>query len=195
MLDFSENFMQGESQGFHWENSQCTVHPLVIYNEKANDNEITHKNFYFLSPSTKHNASVVYTFISALMSKIKCFIPELSKIYYCSDGCAGQYKKKFHFINLCYHKMDFDVECKWHFFATFHGKSACDEIEGVVKMTAKAKLQRPFENQILTSQNMYTFCIENFGEKLSFFVLLVEKKIFGNQIPKCPINSWNLKIA
>ena len=31
MLDFSETFsfiMQGESQGFHWENSQCTVHHL-----------------------------------------------------------------------------------------------------------------------------------------------------------------------
>ena len=37
-------------------------------------------------------------------------------------------------------------------------------------MTAKARLQRPFENQILTPQDMYTFCIENFGEKISFFL-------------------------
>ena len=119
---------------------------------------------------------MVYTFISALMPKIKCFIPELSKIYYYGDGCAGQYKKRFNFINLCYHKMDFDVECKWHFFATSHGKSACDGIGGVMKkMTAKARLQRPFENQILTPQNIYAFCIENFGEKISFFILLGKK--------------------
>ena len=72
--------------------------------------------------------------------------------------------------------MDFDVECQWHFFATLLGKSACDRIGGVVKkMTAKARLQRLFENQILTPQDMYTFCIENFGEKISFFILLVKK--------------------
>ena len=62
--------------------------------------------------------------------------------------------------------MDFDVECEWHFFATSHGKSACDGIGGVVKrVTAKASLQRPFENQILTPQDMYKFCKENFAEK------------------------------
>ena len=45
--------------------------------------------------------------------------------------------------------MDFDVECKWHFFAASHVKSACDGIGEVVKkMITKARLQRPFENQI-----------------------------------------------
>ena len=39
--------MQGESQRFHRENSQCTVHPLVVYYEKPNDDEITHKSFCF----------------------------------------------------------------------------------------------------------------------------------------------------
>ena len=36
------------------------------------------------------------------------------------------------------------------------------------KMITKARLQRPFENQILTPQDMYRFCKENFGEKVSF---------------------------
>ena len=126
--------------------------------------------FLFFTPNTKHNTSMVYTFISALIPKIKCFIPELSKIYYYSDGWAGQYKNRSNFINLCYHKMDFDVECEWHFFSTSQGKRACDGIGGEVKkMTAKARLQRPFENQILTPQDMYIFCKENFGEKISFF--------------------------
>ena len=65
--------------------------------------------------------------------------------------------------------MGYDVECEWHFFATLREKSAWDGIGGVVKkMTAKAKLQRPFENQILTPQDMCTFCKENFGEKIIF---------------------------
>ena len=59
------------------------------------------------------------------------------------------------------------------FFATSHGKSACDGIGGVVeKMTANARLQRPFENQILTPQHIFTFCKEIFGEKISFFILV-----------------------
>ena len=69
MLDFSENFsfiIQGESQGFHWENSQCTVHPFVVYHEKSNDDEIIHKSFSFLSPNAKRNTFIMYTFISAL---------------------------------------------------------------------------------------------------------------------------------
>ena len=77
-------------------------------------------NFLFLFPNTKHNTSMVYTFIFALVPKIKCFIPELRKIYYYSDGCARQYKKRFNFMHLCYHKMDFDTECEWHFFLQLH---------------------------------------------------------------------------
>ena len=62
------------------------------------------------------------------------------------------------------------------FFVTSHGKSACDGMGGVVKkMTAKARLQRSFQNQILTSQNTYTFCKKNFGGKISFFILVVKK--------------------
>ena len=110
------------------------------------------------------------------MPEIKCFMPELIKIYYFSDGCTGQYKNRFNFINLCYYKMDFDVECEWHFFATSHGKSACDGIGGVVKkMTTKASLQTPFEKQILTPQNMHTFCKKILEKKNFFFILLVIK--------------------
>ena len=44
------------------------------------------------------------------------------------------------------------------------------------RMIAIASLQRPFENQTLTPQNMYTFCKEKFGVKISSFILLVIKQ-------------------
>ena len=72
---------------------------------------------------------MVCTFISALMFKIKCFIRELSKIYYYSDGCAGQYKNRFSFINLCYHKMNFDIEWEWHFLQLHMEKVLVMELE------------------------------------------------------------------
>ena len=50
LLDFSENFsfiIKGKSQSFYWENSECTAHPFVVYQEKSNNDEITHKSFCF----------------------------------------------------------------------------------------------------------------------------------------------------
>ena len=61
---------------------------------------------------------MVYTFISALMPKITSNYTRTEQNLLLQCGCAGQYKNRLNFINLCYHKTDFDVECEWHFFAT-----------------------------------------------------------------------------
>jgi len=58
----------------------------------------------------------------------------ISKTFeYFSDGCSGQHKNYKNFLNLTYHKHDFDVDASWVFFATSHGKSPCDGIGGMVK--------------------------------------------------------------
>ena len=63
-----------------------------------------------------------------------------------------------------------------HKASCIYSVQECTGIAGMVKkMTAKAGLQRPFENQILTPQDMYAFCKENFGEKISFSILPVKK--------------------
>jgi hypothetical protein len=55
-------------------------------------------------------------------------LKDLTNIYYFSDGAALQYKNGKNLINLCYHKDDFGMDNEWHFFATSHGKGACDGI-------------------------------------------------------------------
>ena len=68
--DFSENYsfiVQDDSPGFHWDNSQCTVHPFVIYYRSYADQELSHFSVYFLFASLKHNTIMVYTFIMKLM--------------------------------------------------------------------------------------------------------------------------------
>ena len=47
--------------------------------------------------------------------------PEIKKAHYFSHGCAGQCKYKKHFLNLCIHKIEFNVDCVWNVFATSHG--------------------------------------------------------------------------
>ena len=56
------------------------------------------------------------------------------------------------------------------FFATSHGKGSCDGIGGTVKRSvAKASLQRPYQRQILTSEEMFDYCTENLSNIIKFF--------------------------
>ena len=110
--------------------------------------------------------------------KFRC--PPLKKVHYFLDGCAGQYKNRYNFTNLCYHKEDFGVSCEWHFFATFLGKNACDGIGGrnsEKSSTARATLQRTIEKQILTPEHMFQFCEENLSKEIKcFFVTTADLK-------------------
>ena len=79
-----------------------------------------------------------------MTSYIKEWLPNVKNVEYFSDGCAGQYKNKSNFFNLCKHEVDFGLKANWTFFATSHGKSPCDGIGGTVKrITAKICLQQP----------------------------------------------------
>lgn len=171
--DFSENYsfiVQDAAQGFHWENSQCTLHPFVVYWRDSPSNTTKHTSFCFLSPDTRHNTIMVYTFIQKLISYINITHPNITKLHYFTDGCAGQYKNRYNFSNICNHYDDFGLSCEWHFFATSHGKNACDGIGGTIKrLTAKASLQRLITDQILNAQAMFEFCKQSLGKQIQFF--------------------------
>ena len=63
---------------------------------------------------------------------------------------------------MCYHKADFGIDAEWHFFATSHGKGPCDGLGGTVKrLAAKASLQRPYEQQIMTPRQLYEWASDN----------------------------------
>ena len=154
LVDFAENrsfLVQDEVQSYHWNSQQCTLHPVVIYYKHIN--QIVEQSLCIISDYLTHDVSFVYKVKSESINFIRQKVnPEIKKVHYFSDGCAGQYKNKKHFLNLCLHKIDFKVDCFWNFFATSHGKSPCDGIGGTVKRLAtKTSLQRPIDNQILTT--------------------------------------------
>ena len=170
--DFAENYsfvVQNAAQGHHWNNSQCTLHPFVVYFKGA-DGTIKHESFCFISDCTKHSTAMVYTFLKTLIPFLKEKYPAMRKIIYWSDGCAGQYKNRFNFINLAYHEDDFaGIMAEWHFFATSHGKNACDGVGGTTKRLAiKASLQRTDTNHILTAKDFFDFCISHI-EGIKYF--------------------------
>jgi len=98
----------------------------------------------------------------------------VKKIIYFSDGAGSQYKNRFNFLNLLHHETDFDVRAEWHFFATAHGKGACDGIGGCVKKNAyRASLQ---DKTIVTTQKLFEWA-QQFFKKIEFdFCTLDEYK-------------------
>ena len=97
-----------------------------------------------------------------LVNDIKTIVPTVTKILYFSDGASSQYKNLKNFINLCHHEKDFCLQAEWHFFATSHGKNACNGVGGTTKReVTKRSLQMTTENQILSPEEMFHFCNRN----------------------------------
>ncbi len=94
LLDFAENYsfvVQDAVQGYYWDNSQATLHPLVAYYRKEDGNLGT-ISFCVVSDCLKHDATAVYAFISVIIAHLKKLIPGLSLARYFSDGAASQHK-------------------------------------------------------------------------------------------------------
>ena len=164
IADFSENYsfvLQDAAQGFHWNNSQATIHPFVAY--YMDSDELRHLSYVIISDCLHHDTVAVHLFLKSLIEYLKERFGSLPhKIFYFSDGAAAQYKNRKNFINLCHHQADFGVPAEWHFYATSHGKGACDGVGGTVKrLAARASLQCPYDHQIMTPRQLFEWAVEN----------------------------------
>lgn len=162
--DFAENYsfiLQDAAQGYHWNNAQATLHPFVCYYKDRG--ELKHVNVVIISNCLIHDTIAVHLFQKKLLEMLKTKIPfEIKKSIYFSDGAVSQYKNYKNFINLCHHEADFKMKAEWHFFATSHGKGPCDGLGGTIKrLAAKASLQRPYNDQIMTPRQLFDFGKEN----------------------------------
>jgi hypothetical protein len=121
-----------------------SIHPFVIYFKKLDALNTEHENLVMISDCLEHDYILVHTFRWHLMTFIEnTFEPPPKKIVYFSDGSAAQYKNRRNLLKITYHNKDFGEPAEWHFFATSHGKSACDGVGGTLKrLAAKASLQQ-----------------------------------------------------
>lgn len=159
--DFAENYsfvVQDAIQGYYWSNDQATVHPWTCYYRSSEDIEVQHLSIAMISDCLKHDVFAVATFQKQLVKFIKSKLPAVHKIIYYSDGAGSQYKNRKNFLNVCLHEHDYGIPAEWHFFASYHGKGPCDGLGGTLKRgAARASLQRPYDNQILTPIDLYNW--------------------------------------
>ena len=95
-----------------------------------------------VSESNKHDAVAVHLFQKVLIEFLANKIEKPQKIIYFSDGCAAQNKNRKNFINLCHHEQDFGMSAEWHFFATSHGKGACDGVGGQLNAVLREQVYK-----------------------------------------------------
>ena len=112
-MDFSENFsfvIQDEIQSYHWENSQCTLHPIETYFKK--NGQTVSDCTCILSDHKSHSTAAVHFLKSVYMPYLKSKCPSVVKAHYSTDGCGGQYKNKYNFINLYCHNKNFNIQAE-----------------------------------------------------------------------------------
>lgn len=175
-LDFAENYsflVQDAVQGFHWSNNQATIHPIVMY--YSNNGITQHVTYCIISDCLTHDAVTVRCFLQKFIQCVKQTYPLVSKFIYFTDGAVSQYKN-FKNMHLLYnHHNLFGIHTEWHFFATSHGKGACDGVAAVVKHQAgRASLQLVGHKKILSAQNLYEWATENLTAVHCEFVTLAE---------------------
>ena len=104
LLDFAENYsyvVQDAAQGFHWNNSQATLHPFVAYYKEQN--HLNKINYCVFSIYLHHNANFVHVFVYHMLQSLKTLLSQVSHVYYFSDGASSQYKNVKNLINLIHH--------------------------------------------------------------------------------------------
>ena len=106
VLDFAE-IVQDAVQGFHWNSSQATIHPFVIYYEKSSQDCLDHLSVACISDHLQHDTVAVYSFQKVVLEYLKVKLLMLKKMIYFSDGYGRKYKNYKNFMNLMKHRDDF----------------------------------------------------------------------------------------
>ena len=80
--------------------------------------------------------------------------------------------KTVNLFNLRHHKPDYNIDAKWVFLATSHGKQPCNGIGGTVKwlVSSNASVQCIHNSQILKSHDMFQYCKKKTFKVLNLFL-------------------------
>ncbi|XP_036335252.1 uncharacterized protein LOC118745729 [Rhagoletis pomonella] len=119
--DFAENYafiVQNAVTGFHWNNDQATIFPIVFYYNDGG--KINHQTLIFISDCKKHDSVAVYVFLKSFNEWLSRFNANIRKCIYFSDGAPQQFKNVKHFTTIYNHENDWPIcgmalscHCPW----------------------------------------------------------------------------------
>ena len=157
LLDFARNYsfiVQDAVQGFHWENSQATLHPFVAYSRSSNG-DLKHTSICVIPDCLKHNQTAVHCFLTKVITPMKQKVNNIKTIHYYSDGAPSQYKNYKGLVNLCHHRLDHGIDAAWSFFANSHDFFAKSHGGTVKRLATNSSLMATEKNHILTPLDLF----------------------------------------
>ncbi|GFR80390.1 (S)-beta-bisabolene synthase [Elysia marginata] len=130
--DFSENFaikQQNEIMAAHWDKHGATVFTAVLTTDTR-----CH-SYAVISDENRHYKFSVVTFNKAILNHATTQGVVIDKFHFFSDGAGSQFKNRFTLPTLVDTSfIHSDIKAAyWNFFATAHGKGACDGVGATVK--------------------------------------------------------------
>ena len=76
--DFAEKYsfvVRDEIQGFHWNNLQCTLHPVVVHHKDGD--ALQSVSYCIMSDDNKHEVGMVYQVQREIIAHLKLHFPTL----------------------------------------------------------------------------------------------------------------------
>lgn len=132
-VDYAENYVNkqvNEPQSAYFGHDGFSLYTCQTYFRNQNG-EREKRSFCIVTDEHKHDKFGAFTFNCEIIKALRAENSDISKIYFWSDGCAGQFRSRFCFALLGSYPKDLKVS--WNFFESHHGKGPADGIGAVVK--------------------------------------------------------------
>lgn len=148
-MDFAENMecmIQDEVSPKYFKRTHISLFIAVCY--KRVNGKLLHQSYAIVSDDLTHDLSYVILSLKTIRDQeetTKEFpdsIPGnvfdgILKVRYISDGARQHFKSKNAMWFLSHHNALFGCPATWTFFASGHGKGACDGVGGTLKLALK----------------------------------------------------------
>ena len=139
LLDFAENYsflIQEAIQGYHWNNSQATLHPFVVY--RKDKQILTVKSLCMISDHMKQDSNAVHDFLGKVLNLFYWkIVGSHHNNAFMSVMVPAHYTRTTKILLIFA-----QLAAELMFFTLSHRKSPCDRIWGTAKhLVANASLQ------------------------------------------------------
>jgi len=161
-MDYAENYasrQQDAPQGFHWNNIQTTLHPVVVTYicTEPECEQIVTDSIVFVSNDLTHDHHGVQHFLAKSVELLLGECVVFSCIIAFSDGAPTQYKNRIGFVDCSHALSDLGIKTERHFFGSRHGKGPCDREIGVIKKCVN-RAAAANQADVPSAKEFYNFC-------------------------------------
>ena len=161
--DFQQNLlllMQDATSGSHWDNPQLTIHPISVYYNCSNCNELVKEDIIHITMDKNHDKHAVNQFIATTIDHLKEKNVTINEIIEFTDHASSQYKSRFTF----HYMTMLDIPCTRHYFGVKHGKGPSDRAGANFKRKVWSAVKSG--KILLNADAIEDYCKDNFDRQL-----------------------------